>query len=239
MRRSSATKTCEAAGVCWYFLVFFAVIALLPATAMAQAPDPSVLAGKSNEELRALATDPHNDILLRRSAATKLVITLADEGRFDDADVAGREFAKSIDSRTIKRIQAARRRSHVHVIALGTLALALGAAAMHLVRAHRRVSGAIVSVRPVAPLVAVFLLYAGGVGGYLASSYENGSAMPFVLFAAFMLPLVALLRVWSAVGSTRRAARVGRAIAAVASTFALAFLVVEHVNPAFLEGFGL
>jgi hypothetical protein len=32
---------------------------------------------------------------------------------------------------------------------------------------------------------------------------------------------------------------VGRASAAVAATLALGFLVVEHVNPSYLEGFGL
>jgi hypothetical protein len=44
---------------------------------------------------------------------------------------------------------------------------------------------------------------------------------------------------WSAVGSQRAVARVGRGVAAVAATIAVGFLVVERVNPAYLEGFGL
>jgi hypothetical protein len=54
-----------------------------------------------------------------------------------------------------------------------------------------------------------------------------------------MLPLLVMFRVWSAVGSPHVAARAGRAFAAVTATMALGFLVVEHVNPSYLDGFGL
>jgi len=208
-------------------------------TAHAQAPPPSFFAGRSNDELRVLASDPHNDVLLRRGAATKLVITLADEGHFDDADAAAREFAKNIDPAAARHAQGVRRRSRVHVIALGTLGVTLGIAFLSLVAAHRALAEAVRAVGRIARLVAVFLLYAGLMGGYLASSYENGNPLPFVLFAGFMLPLVVVFRMWSAVSSPRPSARVGRGFAAVAATIAVAFLVVEHVNPAYLEGFGL
>jgi hypothetical protein len=90
-----------------------------------------------------------------------------------------------------------------------------------------------------AAVVIFFLVNAGLVGGYLASRYENSSSVPFVLFAAFMLPMLVIFRAWSAVGSPRLAVRVGRGVAAAAATVALAFLVVEQVNPTYLEGFGL
>ncbi len=164
---------------------------------------------------------------------------LADEGDLDAADAAGREFAKNIDPRALKYAAAVRRRGHVHVAALVALTLAIGTAALSLVGARRRVAGALPAVRRLAPVFAVFLVHAGLVGGYLASTYENSSSLPFVLFAAFLLPLLVVVRVWSAVGSTRPVARVGRAAAAVAATIALGFLVVERLNPAYLEGFGL
>ncbi len=89
------------------------------------------------------------------------------------------------------------------------------------------------------PVLLFFMVYSGLVGGYLASSYENSSSVPFLLFATFMLPLVVILRVWSAVGSPRLTSRVGRGVAAVAATLALGFLVVEQVNPTYLDGLGL
>ena len=75
--------------------------------------------------------------------------------------------------------------------------------------------------------------------GYLAAGYENGDAAPFVLFAALMVPLLVMFRAWSAVGSTDGAARGGRAAAAVVATVCMAFLLVEHINPAYLGSFGL
>jgi hypothetical protein len=220
-------------------LPVLAVALLVTGIARAQAPPASFLAGRTNDELRSLASDPHNDVLLRRSAATKLVMTLADAGDFDAADAAGREFAKNIDPGAVKHARAVRLRSHVHVAALGALGVAIGIAVLSLVAAHRLLTGAFGAVRRIAPVVTFFFLYAGLFGGYVASTYENGSPLPFVLFAGLMLPLVVLFRMWSAVGSPRLPARVGRGVAAVIASLAVGFLVVEHVNPAYLEGFGL
>jgi hypothetical protein len=220
-------------------LLVLAVALSVTEIAHAQAPPASFFEGRSNDELRALALDPKGDVLLRRGAATKLVMTLADDGDCDAADAAGREFAKNIDPAAIKHVSAVRRRSHVHLWALGALGVSLGIAVLSLLAAHRLLRGALLAVRRIAPLLMVFFVYSGLVGGYLASCYENSSSLPFLLFAVFMLPLVAIFRMWSAVGSPRRAARVGRAVAAVSATFALGFLVVERVNPSYLQGFGM
>jgi hypothetical protein len=166
-------------------------------------------------------------------------MNLADHGDFDAADAAGREFAKNVDPAAIRHARAVRRRGHVHAAALGALGVALGIAALSLAAAHRMLTGALGAVRRSAPVIAFFVIYAGLVGGYLASSYENSSSLPFLVFAAFMLPLLVIFRVWSAVGSPRPAARIGRGIMAVAATLALGFLVVEQINPTYLEGFGL
>jgi hypothetical protein len=225
--------------VWWRVLLLLAATVVAAPRADAQAPPASFFAGRSNDELRALASDRHNDVLLRRAAATKLVMTLADQGDLDGADAAAREFAKNIDPFAQNHAHAVRRRSHVHVAGLAALAVALALAMRSLVVARRSLGGAVRAVRRTAPVFVFFLLYAGLMGGWLASSYENSSPLPFFLFAAFVLPLVVIFRLWSAVGSPGVAARVGRAVAAIAATLAVGFLVVERVNPAYLEGFGL
>ncbi len=214
-------------------------LVLATGIAWAQAPPPSFFAGRSNGELRELASDVHNDVLLRRTAATRLVMGLADAGDFEAAEAAAAEFARNIDPQAIKHVRAVRRRGHVHVAALGALGVALGLLVTSLVARRRSVIGALPSVRRMVPVVLFFFGYAGAVGGYLATTYENGSASPFLLFAAVMMPFAMILQVWNAVGSPRLAARASRGIAAVAATLALGFLVVEQVNPSFLEGFGL
>jgi hypothetical protein len=224
----------------WIRALLLAIFALFATRfAEAQAPPWSFFDGRSNDELRALARDPHNDVLLRRSAATKLVRTLADSGDLDAADAAGREFVKNIDPLAIKHAEAVRRRSHAHVAALIALGVALGIAALSLARARALFASAVQAVRRLAPVFLFFFLYSGIVGGYLASRYENGSPLPFVVFAACMLPVAMLFRAWSAVGSPGLVARVGRASLAVTVTLATGFLVLEQVNPAYLAGVGM
>jgi hypothetical protein len=220
-------------------LLTLAALSLVTSIARAQAPPPSFFAGRSNDELRALASDHNNDVLLRRSAATRLVMGLADAGDYEAAEAAARAFARNIDPQAVKHVRAVRRRGYVHVAAVGALGVAFGVLLTVLVARRRSVMGALPTVRRVVPIVAFFFGYAGLVGGYLATTYENGSADPFLLFAAVMIPFTMILRLWSAVGSPRLAARASRGVAAVAATLAVGFLVVEQVNPSFLEGFGL
>ncbi len=220
-------------------LLALVAFSLVTGSARAQAPPPSFFAGRSNGELRDLASDRHNDVLLRRTAATILVMGLADAGDFEAAEAAVREFAHNIDPQAIKHVRAVRRRGHVHVAALGALGVALAFLLTSLVARRRSVMQALPTVRPIAPVIVFFFGYAGAVGGYLATTYENGSAAPFLLFAAVMIPFAMILRLWSAVGSPRLTARASRGVTAVAATLAAGFLVVEQVNPSFLEGFGL
>jgi hypothetical protein len=224
-----------------WFRVLLVLVGGLFVTSLAhaQAPPASFFEGRSNDELLALAQDPHNDVLLRRGAATRLVMNLADSGDFDAADAAARKLEKNIDPFAIQHSKAVRRRSHVHVVALGSLGLTLGLALLSVASGHRLLSSAIEAVRRLAPALALFAAYVGLVGGYLASRYENSSSLPFWFFSALLTPLVVVFRVWSAVGSPRFAAKVGRAGLAIAATLALGFLVVEQVNPSYLEGFGL
>lgn len=224
----------------WLVTLAVASVALVAsAIASAQAPPPFFFDGRSAAELRALASDLHNDTLLRRGAATRLVIILADGGDFDSADAAAKEFERDIDPGAIKYAHAVRRRSGVHTVALVAVAAVSGIALVSVARAGRRIKSAWPAARRALPVVGFFFAYAAIVGGFLASSYENSSAVPFWLFASLMGPLALGLRLWGALGSPRVEARIGRAVAAVAVTVAVGFLVVEHVNPSYLEGFGL
>jgi hypothetical protein len=241
-------RACEPPRAVWSRLLFVLaattlvtglLMGLAIRMAYAQAPPASFFDGRSNDELRVLATDRHNDVLLRRAAATRLVMTLADEGDVDGADAAARELAGNIDIFAVKHARAVRRRGRAHAVSVGALGVALVIAGGSLIAARRSLPAAVKALRAVAPVVVIFLLFVGLAGGVLASSYENGSALPFVLFAAFMLPLVVIFRMWSAVGSPSRRARALRGLAAVVATLAVGFLVVEHVNPSYLDGFGL
>jgi hypothetical protein len=220
-------------------LLVLTLVLSIATLAHAQAPPSSFFDGRGPDDLRALASDPHNDILLRRGAASRLVIALADAGDLDAADDAARAFAKNIDPLAVKHAKAVRRRSGVNVASLAVLGVALGVALLGVVSGGGASPRALAAVGRAAPFLAVYLAWVGLVGGYLASTYENGSPAPFLLFALVMGPLVVLLRVWSAVGSRSLAARVGRGVTAAVATFAVAFLVVEHVNVSYLEGFGL
>jgi hypothetical protein len=166
-------------------------------------------------------------------------MTLADRGQLEAAAAAGREFASNIDPKAVQHVEGLRRRRHVHLGAVVAVGIALGAALWSVLRARGSWRGALRAARAVAPLASFFLFHVALVGGYLASIYENSNPMPFVLFAALMLPTIVIARMWSAVGSTTPAARVCRGILSVMATFAIGFLVVEQVNPVFLEGFGL
>jgi hypothetical protein len=220
-------------------LLVLTLVLFVAGAAHAQAPPASFYAGRSAGELRALASDPHNDILLRRGAATRLVIALADAGDLDAADAAARDFAKNIDPLAMAHAKAVRRRGGVNIAAIALLGVALGVALLGIVSGGGATRRAVAAVGRTVPTLGFYLAYVGLVGEYLASTYENGSPLPFLLFALAMVPLVALLRVWSAVGSRAVLARVGRGVAAVAATIAVGFLVVEHVNVACLSGFGL
>lgn len=220
-------------------LLALALVSLVARVAGAQAPPASFFAGRSNDDLRQLALDRHNDVLLRRAAATKLVVRLADDGELDAAETAAREFAGNIDPLAVQHIRAVRRRRHVHAAALVALGLTFALLLSSLAVRRRSLTGALASVRRVAPVVTFFFAFAGAVGGYIATTYENGSAEPFLIFAAIMIPFAIVLRVWSFVGSPRLPARSARVVVALAGTLAIGFLVVEQVNPTFLQNFGL
>jgi hypothetical protein len=110
-----------------------------------------------------------------------------------------------------------------------------------LTRAQRRrvLRDAAPALRKLTPVALAFAAYIAGIGGLLASQYESGNAGPFLLLGAGALPLVLVARAWAAVGSTRPAARIARALLCGVSVIATAFVLLDTANPTYLEGFGL
>ncbi len=216
-----------------------AALLLLSGLSHAQAPPPSFFAGRTNDELRAMATDPRGDVLLRRVAATRLVMALADAGDVAAADRAAREFAANIDPIAPKHLATLVRRGRAHLASLVTLGSTLAFAGVTLARARGELRRSAVAIRRLAPFLALLVGYVALVGGGLASRYENSSPLPFVVFGACMVPVVMLFGAWSALGPGRASARALRAGLAVVATLAVGFLAVEGVDPTFLEGVGL
>jgi hypothetical protein len=121
------------------------------------------------------------------------------------------------------------------------LAAFAGLAAIALWRARRRglLSDAIGAPVAFAPVAVAFVAFVAIGGGALAARYESGNARPFLLLGVLSWPLLLLARAWSAVGSLRLAARAGRALLCGAALMAAAFILLDTVNPDYLEGFGL
>ncbi|MDF2697492.1 MAG: hypothetical protein K0S65_5875, partial [Labilithrix sp.] len=88
-------------------------------------------------------------------------------------------------------------------------------------------------------LIVLYAAYVALAGAALATGYEEGRARPFLLFGVVLVPLLLVARAWSAAGSTRALARAARAVLCATSALAAAFLVLEHVDVAYLEGLGL
>jgi len=189
-------------------------------------------------ELRKVTDDPATDPLTLRLAERELVDLLAREGRPDDAAQEATAHADRLDPHIVKQTARLARRRWVRYAAIAELAAFSALAAAALLRS-RRGAEASRALRTVAPIAIAFALYLGVGGGLLASRYESGNATPFLLLGAVALPLVLLARAWAAVGSRGARARWGRSLVCATSVVAAAFVLLDAVNPAYLDGFGL
>jgi hypothetical protein len=191
--------------------------------------------------LRAVSDDPGADPLSSQLAERAIVDTLAGQGRLDEAAAEASSHAGRLDARFVKQARARARRRALRRGAIAELAGFAGLAAIALLRARRRgaLGEARAALRGLAPVAVAFAAYVAAAGGLLASRYESGNAAPFVRLALAVLPLLLLARAWGSVGSARSAARIGRAALCAVSVFAAAFVLLDAVNPSYLEGFGL
>jgi hypothetical protein len=191
--------------------------------------------------LRSVVDDPKSDPLTARQAARLLVDTMAQDGATDRAASTARDLRTKLDPAFVTSIERRVRRRTLHVAAIGDL-IALAtfvAVALALAKRRERLPAVGDALRKSAPLAIGFAVYIALVGGFLASSYEAGNAKPFLFFGAAVVPIFFAARAWGAAGTQTPAARFARAALCGSAMIAAAFIVLERVDPAYLEGFGL
>jgi hypothetical protein len=191
--------------------------------------------------LRRVVADPAADSLTSRLAEREIVDTLIAQDRVHEAADEARAHGEKLDARFAIQVHRVERRRALWTGALAELVLFAALVTFELVRASRRriLSRALEALRAIAPAVLAFSAFVALVGGALASQFEAGNAGPFLALGAIVAPIVLLARAWSAVGSTKAAARIGRGIVCAASAFAAAFVLLDACSPLYLEGFGL
>jgi hypothetical protein len=188
--------------------------------------------------LRRVVDDSNADPLSARQAARLLVDTIAQDGQTDLAVATARTLRTKLDPQFVTSIERRVRRRAVHRVAIAVIAGMLALVAIALARSKSR-ERVVPALRASAPVAIGFAAYVGIAGGFLASSYEAGNAKPFFVFGAAALPIFVAARAWGAAGSQTAAARALRAAACAAAMLAAAFVVLEGIDPAYLEGFGL
>lgn len=192
--------------------------------------------------LRLVATDPRADVLTAREASRELVDALIAEGRLEEATETVREFGTTRIApgvaKSVKRHVRQRTAHRAAWVDLGALAAFFVASLVLAARRHA-LAGVAPALKRTAPLALAFAAYIGVLGGWLASSYEAGNAIPFYGLAAAALVFGLIARSWAAIGSAATLARAGRAVLCASGVASAAFLFVERVDPTYLEGFGL
>ena len=185
--------------------------------------------------LAAILAEDDGDLLLRQQAAQRLVdLDLAD-GRFAEAESAAAHVAKAQPA-LLARVHRLQRRHWLHFASIGVVGIFALLAAAGTARGRKRLDG---ELRSFLPWALAFAVYVGATGAVLASNFETGNALPFLAFAASLVPLVMLSRGWGATGAQTPRARVGRATMSALAVLASAFLLLEHIDARYLESFGL
>ena len=188
---------------------------------------------------RRIATDPHADKVVAAAAARALANHQLARG-----DYHGAESTLALEAAGGKvgsDIRRALRRHDLHRVAVLTIGVAGVLALIAFLRAARagKLGAAMKRARADGRLVVAYAAYVAIAGALLASGYEDGTARPFLLFGAVLVPLLLVARTWGAAGSPARSARIARAALCASSAIGAAFLVLEHVDVGYLEGLGL
>jgi hypothetical protein len=184
-----------------------------------------------------IASDGEADRVLVRSARSSLVAHHLARGEGARALDAARPD-EALVTKVIQTVRRRRLRFASFVVLTPVVVLTSGA----LVRAKRRGRTLVGILRRAGASIRLFLAFAAYLaiaGAALATGYEGGAGLPFLVFGAALVPLFAVARVWSVAGSPRTSARVARAVLCGASALGTAFLVLERLNAGWLDGLGL
>jgi hypothetical protein len=198
--------------------------------------------------LRLVESDPNTDPLTARLAEREIVDVEIAHGALTEASAEAQAHAARLDPRFVARVDKLVRRRVLFYGALCEIALfaalTLGALARAASRANardrlQRLRAPLVGLRGLGPIAAGFGAYVALVGGALASRYESGNAAPFLALGAVTVPLVLCAHVWNTVGGRNALSRAVRAVLSGVSVLAAAFVLLDVVNPTYLDGFGL
>jgi hypothetical protein len=187
--------------------------------------------------LRLVAEDPKAEVLAAREAASELVASYIAKKDFSSALEVAEKYPKLLEPNTQRTIARLARRRPLRMLAAFNLFVLLAAALAVIARSDRR--KAFAPVRRLAPMALVFAAVATGVGGLLASRYEQTNPYPFTTLLPQIFGIIIVARIWSAGGSPRPGARAFRAVVAFAGVFAAAFIALDRMDPIYLQGFGL
>jgi hypothetical protein len=187
--------------------------------------------------LRLVVEDPKAEVLMAREAASELVHGYVQQKDFASALDVAKKYPKLLEPSTQRTIARLARRRPLRMIASFVLFVLLAAAFIVIVRPGRR--RVLVAAGRLAPMALAFAFVATGVGGLLASRYEQTKPFPFTTLLPQIFGIIILARIWSAGGSPRPEARAFRAVVAFAGVFAVAFLILDRMDPIYLQGFGL
>jgi hypothetical protein len=190
-------------------------------------------------ELKRVASDRHADVLTARQAAREIVDAYVAEGDLDAAARAARELGNKLDPKVGRDLARLARRRTLHRVAIFNVVAVLLCAALSLALGKGSWGALARELRRFGPFALAFVVYVGLIGGWLASSYESGNALPFILLGGATLLLGAAARAWAVTGSPRRWARGLRAALCASSVVAAGFLLLERIDASYLAGFGL
>jgi hypothetical protein len=191
--------------------------------------------------LRRIVSDPQADRIVAQKAARDLVVLCLARHDLACAEAAVQLAGPRADPQLAPDVRRALRRRSLHGASIAALVAMLLLAARAGISALRngtagRIRAAVASIWK---LVLAYAIYVAAGGAALASGYEAETSKPFLWFGVVLVPVVLVARAWAAAGSPSRSARTFRATLCALGAASAAFLVLESIDVALLEGFGL
>ncbi|HSO31339.1 MAG TPA: hypothetical protein VLT33_02450 [Labilithrix sp.] len=182
--------------------------------------------------------DPLADRITTQKAARDLVTLRVERGDLGAAEAAVQLAGDRADPTLGREVRRLARRRFMHLTAIALL-LGMGVLAARRTMTAGRRRAARGALARTWKLIVGYALYVAIGGAVLASGYEQGTSRPFLWLGIVLVPLLLVARAWGAAGQAGAAARVGRASLCAAGALGAAFLVLERIDAAFLEGMGL
>ena len=191
--------------------------------------------------LRRIVIDERADRIVAQKASRDLVTLCLARGDLAGAEAAVQLAGTRADAKLAKDVRRALRRRSLHHASIIALVAMLVLAARAWVASAKRGEGTRVrtALGAMWKVAVAYAAYVAIGGALLASGYAADTSKPFLWLGVVLVPILLVARVWGAAGGEPRAARAGRATLCALGALAAAFLLLEGIDVALLEGFGL